>query len=54
MGLDLQMSAWQVQTVIFRSENSIKNRFYSCLRKLVRKINLVQKQNKTRKEKLIK
>ena len=35
--------SWKVLLCLFRSENNVKNKFYSSLRKLVRKMNKTRK-----------
>mgnify|MGYP000905488205 CR=1 FL=1 len=35
--------SWKVLLYLFRSENNVKNKFYSSLRKLVRKMNKTRK-----------
>jgi len=47
MGLNFQICGWQVNILLNRSENDIKNQFYSILRRGLRQINqFIRKQLK--------
>lgn len=45
MGLDPETYAWPVSSVLCRSENSLKNKFYGELRKLIRRVNQLGRDN---------
>lgn len=51
MGNHRKVHALEVALIWFRSENCLKNRFYGGLRRLIRKINKVEKDHKLRKSK---
>jgi hypothetical protein len=39
MGINFKQTPWKVITVLFRTDNCVKNHFYSKLRKSLRKLN---------------
>lgn len=53
MGRALQASPNKVLNFLFRNQNSIKNRFYCCIRKVQKKINMLQKEKKINHRKLV-
>ena len=51
MGLNFTIFGWKVKITLFRSENDIKNQFYSVLRRGLRQINqFIRKQLKRFKQ----
>ena len=53
MGIIVKTFTKQVNNLLCRNQNSIKNRFYCCIRKVQKKINIVQKEKKINHRKLI-